>query len=127
MLTLIAATAAVFAIIFAVPLAVYGAAAAAFGLELPSEASPQRFMIGVAITKLGTAAAFVGLLQLGAPALAGRWLLYATLWFAMFAASEIGDAVAGRSSWTDAGLGVVSEGVYAPASALAAFAMLGLG
>jgi len=117
---------AVLAIIFVVPLAVYGAASGLGWVKLPQDSSPRTFMVGVLVTKAGTAAAFVVLLQVGGSAWVGRWLLYAAIWFVMFAASEIGDAVAGRSSWPEAALGVVAEAIYVPLSALAAYAILGI-
>lgn len=86
---------------------------------------PLRFLLGVLITKLGTAVTFVLILHLSEPSLGLGWLTYAILWFLMFAASELGDAVSGRSTWPEALLGVASEAVYAPAASLAAYAILG--
>lgn len=120
------AMAAVLAIIFIVPVVVYGVASALGGMELPTDATPQRFLAGVLVTKLGTAIAFVLLLQLTRSAWADQWLLYGSVWFAMFAASEVGDAISGRSSSQEALLGIASEALYAPASAFAAFAILGI-
>lgn len=120
------AVAAVLAIIFVVPFVLYGAASALHLVDIPQETSPQRFLLGVLITKLGTAAAFVLILHLGADAFAGQWFLYSLLWFAMFAASEVGEAVSGRSSRQESLLGVLSEAIYAPAAALAAYAILGI-
>jgi len=120
------AIAAVLAIIFVVPLVIYAIGSALRLVDIPQDASPKRFLLGVLLTKLGTAGAFVLLLRLGESALAGRWLLYALIWFAMFATSEIGDAVSGRSTRQESTLGVLSEAVYAPAAALAAYAILGI-
>jgi hypothetical protein len=120
------AIAAVLAIIFVVPFAIYGVGSALHLIDVPQEASPQRFLLGVLLTKLGTAGAFVLILHLGASAFAGRALLYSLIWFAMFAASEIGDAFSGRSSRQESLLGVMSEALYAPAAALAAYAILGI-
>lgn len=118
---------AALAIIYVVPFVVYGAANALGWVKLPPEASPQKFLLGVLVSKIGTAVAFVVLLRLGGEAWAGRWLLYALVWFAMFAATELGDAIAGRSTWPEAGLGVLSEAIYAPTTAFAAHEILGLG
>ena len=123
---LVLATLAVLVIIYVVPLLVYGAASTFGGLEFPAESSPQRFLLGVLVTKLGTAVAFVLLLQLTSTAWAHRWLLYGLIWFGMFAASEIGDAISGRSTWREALLGILSEAIYAPASAYAACRLLGV-
>ncbi|MHB1018374.1 MAG: hypothetical protein ACYC2X_10890 [Coriobacteriia bacterium] len=125
-MTFVFALAAVLAIIFVVPFVVYGAASSLAGVQLPAESSPRRFLLGVLITKLGTAAAFVLILQLTGELWIGRLGLYALVWFGMFAASEIGDAVSGRSTWREAWLGVLSEAIYAPAAAYAAFRILGI-
>lgn len=68
------AMAAVPAIIFIVPFVVYGVTSALGGMELPTEASPQRFFAGVLVTKLGTTIAFVLLLQLTQSAWVDLWL-----------------------------------------------------
>ncbi|MDZ4168250.1 MAG: hypothetical protein U1E26_01155 [Coriobacteriia bacterium] len=126
-MSIVLAIAAVLAIIYVVPFVVYAGASALGLAEIPAEVSPQRFLLGVLITKLGTAVAFVLILHLGSPAFSVGWLTYSLIWFGMFAASEIGDAVSTRSSWSEAMLGVLSEVIYAPAAALAAFAILGIG
>lgn len=120
------AIAAVLAIIFLVPLLVYGAASATGRVALPSEASPGRFLGGVFVTKLGTAVAFVLILQVSQAAWSGHWFAYGAIWFAMFAASEIGDGISKRSSWPESVLGIVSEALYAPTSALVASVILGI-
>lgn len=125
-MSFVLAIGAVLGIIFVVPLVLYGAASALGGVELPAESSPQRFLLGVLVTKSGTAIAFVLLLQLTGAVWAGRWLLYGLIWFGMFAASEFGDAISGRSSWREAMLGVLSEAIYAPAAAFAACKILGV-
>jgi len=119
------ATAAVLAIIYVVPLVVYGSASALGWLKAPTESSPAAFLSGILVTKLGTAVAFVLILQLSGATWADRWLLYGLVWLAMFAASELGDAISGRSSWREAGLGILSEIIYAPAAAFAAHGILG--
>jgi len=117
---------AVLAIIYTVPLVVYGLASAFGGVGLPAESTPQRFLLGILVSKLGTAVAFVLLLQLTSAAGVGHWPLYGLIWFGMFAASEVGDAVARRSAWREAWLGILSEAIYAPASAFAASVILGI-
>ena len=124
---LVLATIAVLAIIYLVPMAVYGAASGLGLVELPAEASPRTFLLGILVTKLGTAVAFVLILALSGAMWSERWLLYGVIWLAMFAASELGDAISGRSSWPEAVLGIVSEAIYAPAAAFAAHQTLGLG
>jgi hypothetical protein len=46
-----------------------------------------------------------------------HWLLYGAIWFIAFAAPELGDVVRRASSPSEAILGILSEVVYAPASA----------
>jgi hypothetical protein len=118
---------AVLTIIYLVPVVVYGAASARGWADRPTESSPQAFLLGVLVTKVGTALAFVLLLWLSRDYWVDRWLVYALIWFAMFTASEVGDAISGRQRWREALLGVVSEGIYAPAAAYAADQILGIG
>ena len=118
---------AALAIIYVVPLIVYGVAGSLGGLELPKGAAPGSFLLGILVTKLGTAVAFVLLFQLIDASLAGRWWPYGLIWFGMFAASEVGDAISGRSTWPEAALGIISEAIYAPASAFAVQKIVGGG
>jgi hypothetical protein len=53
------ATVLVLAIIFIVPIMVYGATSAVTGLKTPEGASPARFLTSVLVSKVGTAIAFV--------------------------------------------------------------------
>ncbi len=118
------AVASVWAVIFAVPFVVYGAASVFLSLRQP-DGPAWRFLLGVAVTKLGTAAAFVVLFAASREAWRGRrWLLYGAIWFLAFAASEAGDLVRGASNSAEAILGVLSEAVYAPVSAFAAHRLL---
>jgi hypothetical protein len=105
-------------IIYVVPFVVYGVASVVGGLKPPDTASPARFLTGVFVTKLGTAIAFVTLFAMTRGAWQGHWLLYGLIWLVMFALSEVGEAISGRMSGPEAILGIVSECVYAPASAL---------
>ena len=99
-------------IFYVVPFVVYGAASVFAGLKPPDTASPARFLGGVLVTKLGTAIAFVALFALAGGVWKDRWLLV------MFALSEVGEAISGRTTVPEAVLGVVSECLYAPLSAL---------
>lgn len=123
-MSVIFAIAAVLAIIYVVPFVLYASASALHIVDIPPDASPQRFLLGVLITKLGTAVAFVLILQLAWAQSGYGWLAYALMWFAMFAASEIGDAVSGRGTWPESLLGIAAEAVYAPAAAWAGYAIL---
>jgi hypothetical protein len=61
---------------------------------------------------------------LGGNAWTDRWFLYGTIWFAILAASEIGEAVSGRTSRQESGLGILAEAIYAPWSAFVFHALL---
>ena len=105
-------------VIYVVPIVVYGTASLLGGLKPPNTASPGRFLTGVLVTKLGTALAFVALFAFTRDHWQDRWLLYGMTWLVMFALSEVGETIAGRTTVAEAALGVVSECVYAPLAAL---------
>ena len=104
-------------VIYVVPFAVYGGASVLGALRPPTTASAGRFLLGVLLTKIGTAVAFVAIFAASRAIWGPRWILYATLWFVMFAFSEFGEAVSGRVTKAEALLGIVSEAIYAPVSA----------
>ena len=108
---------AVFAIIFVVPIAVYGALAIATGLAVPG-GDAAAFLAGVAVSKLGTAIAFVGLWMLVRPDRSGRLWPYVLLWWVMFVTGEIGQALGPGYSWTEALGGILSESIYLPLAGL---------
>jgi hypothetical protein len=68
----------VLAIIFVVPFAVYAAFSTVTGLQPPGD-SPWVFMLGVLVSKIGTAAAFVLMFYFARASLSGRWFLYAAI------------------------------------------------
>lgn len=113
----LAAVAAVWGILFVVPFVIYGSASALFGLKPPTGPAWQ-FLLSVAVTKVGTAAAFVALFVSCRVAWRGHWLQYAGIWFLMFAVSEIGEAVKPAYTVAYAMLGILSEAIYLPLSAL---------
>jgi hypothetical protein len=106
----------VLAIIFVVPIIIYGAFSEATGLQIPGD-SPLTFLLGVLVSKTGTAIAFVLLFYFARNSLSGRWLLYAAIWWMMFAIGEVGQAIGPNYSWTEAIAGVISETIYFPLSA----------
>jgi hypothetical protein len=112
------ATLLVLLVIYAVPFLVYGLASALTGLAPPTAASPVEFLLGVLVTKIGTAIAFVALFEASQSLWRPHWMRYAAIWFVMFALSEAGDALSGRSTAFMAALGVLSEAIYLPLSAL---------
>jgi hypothetical protein len=93
----------VLAIIFMVPIMVYGAASAVTGLNTPEGASPARFLTSVLVTKMGTAIAFVLIFYFARNALSAQWLLYGCLWWLM------------------------SETMYIPLSAYVTYRLTGVG
>lgn len=103
----------VWMVLFVVPVIVYGAVSAVTGLKPPGNA-PMQFLLGTAISKLGTAIAFVGVFALARDVLAGQWLAYAGLWWLMFVVGEIGQAVTPAYSRQEAAAGIVSETIYFP-------------
>jgi len=114
-------------VIYVVPFVVYGGASVIGGLRPPSAASTERFLLGVLITKLGTAIAFVSIFAATKAFWGPRWLLYAVAWFVMFVLSELGEVVWGRTTAVEAVLGVASEAIYAPLSAFITQWLLGRG
>lgn len=108
---------AVFLVIFLVPVAVYGAFSRVTGLQPPGNA-PFRFLAGVALSKLGTAAAFVGIFAMAADALAPRLALYVGLWWGMLVLGEIGQILGPNYSLQEALAGLLSETIYLPLSGL---------
>lgn len=107
----------VWAVIFIVPILIYGAFSAVTGLQPPGE-SPTLFLVSTAASKLGTAIAFVGIFYLARDVLGGQWLLYAGLWWLMFVIGEVGQAIVPTYSWQEAVAGIISESIYFPLSGL---------
>jgi hypothetical protein len=111
------AIAAVFLTLFIVPVMVYGVLSRVSGLQPPGD-DPVAFLAGVAVSKIGTASAFVGIWIMAGDALAGQWLMYVFLWWVMFVLGEVGQAIGPDYSWSEAVAGVVSETIYLPLSGL---------
>jgi hypothetical protein len=105
----------------------YGSLAAILGLEPPVGSSPGQFLASVLVVKLGLAGGFVALYYLAREFWYARWLKYATMWWAMFAVIEVGQAIAPSYSWRDALGGIIAEAIYFPLSALAIRRVLGSG
>jgi hypothetical protein len=108
---------AVFLTVFVVPVLVYGAISQVTGLQPPGE-NPAAFLTGVAVSKLGTALAFVGIWLLARDDLAGQLWAYVALWWVMFVLGEIGQAIGPDYNWSEAFGGIVSESIYLPVSGL---------
>ncbi len=69
--------------------------------------------------------AFVLLFSLARSSWAGRWPLYALVWWVMFALIEVGQAVTPDYSWLAAIGGIISEAVYFPLSAFVVARLIG--
>jgi hypothetical protein len=108
---------AVFLILFLVPILVYGVQSRLTGLQPPGD-NPAAFLTGVAVSKLGTAVAFVGIWLLARDSLDQQLWAYVGLWWAMFVLGEIGQAIGPDYSWSEAIGGIISETIYLPLSAL---------
>lgn len=124
LLRLSLATVVVLGIIYIVPLVLYGVSSRFVSLPAPDSVGAARFLAGVFVTKLGTAIAFVALYWVARGAWQATWLAYAGIWFVMFAASEVGEAISGRTSVPEALIGILSEAAYAPLAAWATQALL---
>lgn len=107
----------VFLTIFIVPILIYGTLSRLTGLQPPGS-DPLAFLAGVAVSKLGTALAFVGIWALGREALGANWALYVALWWIMFVFGEVGQAIGPDYSWPEAFAGILSETIYLPISGL---------
>jgi hypothetical protein len=116
----------VLVIIYIVPILVYGLASDAAGLKTPEGASPVQFLISVLVSKIGTAIAFVLIFYFARKSLSGQWLLYAFIWWLMFAIGEVGQAIGPNYTWKEAIAGVISETVYFPLSAYLTNRLIGL-
>ena len=119
---IVLSTLLVLAIIYFVPFVIYSLLYAVRLVKTP-EGPPGRFLLGVLVSKVGTAVAFVLIFYITREALDGRWLLYAGLWWIMFILGEAGQAIGPDYTWREAGAGMISETIYCP---LAAWTLQGL-
>lgn len=108
---------AVLAVIFIVPFLVYSVFSLVTGIGPPTEGSVPGFLVGILVSKTGTAIVFVLLFRLAYASFRGRWFIYGTLWFIMFSIGEIGQAIAPGYTWPEAAAGIISEAFYCPLSA----------
>ena len=98
--------------LFLVPIAVYGLFSAVTGLAPPGN-SPMLFLAGTAVSKLGTALAFVLVYHLARDALAPQLVAYVALWWLMFVVGEVGQAITPEYSWQEAIAGIAVVKTYA--------------
>jgi hypothetical protein len=101
---------------YVIPFGVYAAFSALGGLRAPP-GSPIRFLLSVAVSKLGHALAFVLLFRMADAAFAENWPVYALIWWVMFAIGEVGQAIGPSYSWKEALAGLISETAYFPLGA----------
>lgn len=113
-----AAVAFTLLITYFVPLPIYGTLSVVAGLEPPTQDSIGRFMLSVAVMKLGVAIAFVLLYAFARESWIGQWPRYAFVWWLMFALIEVGQAIMPDYTAMEAFGGIVSEAVYFPLSAM---------
>lgn len=116
---------ATLAITFVVPLPVYALLSSVGLAAIPDDGTTAQFMTSVLVMKIGTAIGFVLLFWFARGALAARWLLYAAIWWLMFAVVEVGQAIGPNYSAGDALGGIIAEAVYFPLSSWATARLLG--
>src|SRR3970040_1445492 len=107
----------VFAILYIGTVLAYGIVNVVADLQPPEGASPARFLGSVLVSKVGVAIAFVLIFYLARSSLSRQWFLYAVLWWLMFVAGEVGQAIGPNYSWKEDIAGIISETIYVPLSA----------
>ena len=106
------------AIIYIVPFILYATSTVVCDLEPPEDVAPWQFLLGILVTKIGTAIAFVLLYQFSKVELHRKWSLYAFIWWLSFAISELGQAIGPHYTWKEAIIGIISEAIYFPLAAV---------
>ena len=106
----------VLAIIYIIPIIVYGILSSVGRLKMP-EGSPLMFLLSVLVSKIGTAIAFVLIFYFARNSFGSNWLLYAFIWWLMYIIGEVGQAIGPNYSWKEALAGIISETAYFPLSA----------
>ena len=107
----------VLAVIYIIPIVVYGIFSSLIGAKMPEGVSPAMFLFSVLVSKIGTAIAFVLIFYFARNVFGEHWLLYAFIWWLMLAIGEVGQAIGPNYSWKEAVAGVISEAAYFPLSA----------
>jgi len=105
-------------IIYIVPFILYAAATVVWDLKPPDDAPAWQFLLGVLVSKTGTAIAFVAIYHFAKGGLDRKWLLYASIWWVSFAIGELGQAIGPNYTWKEAVIGIVSEAIYFPLAAI---------
>jgi hypothetical protein len=105
-------------IIYIVPFVLYAVSTVVWDLEPPDDVAPWQFLLGILVTKIGTAIAFVLLYQFSKVGLSRKWSLYAFIWWLSFAIGELGQAIGPHYTWKEAIIGIISEAIYFPLAAV---------
>jgi len=116
---------AVIVIIFIVPFVLYALSTVVWDLKPPDDAPAWQFLLGILVSKTGTAIAFVLIYNFAKGGLDRRWLLYAFIWWVSFAIGELGQAIGPNYTWKEAVIGIISEAIYLPLAALVTDRIIG--
>jgi hypothetical protein len=112
----------IFLTILIIPIFIYAIFAKYLGVKEPDRKA--KFFAGVILQKLGTAFGFLSLFVIAADVFNDKWLIYAGIWFVMFAITEIGQAYLSDYSKKEAVAGIISEAIYFPLAALVTHSLL---
>ena len=102
---------------YVVPFVVYTILVAVALVQPPEGGSPLQLLMSLLVLNIGVATAFVLIFYTARNSLSERWLLYAFLWWLMFAFVEIGQAIGPAYSWPQAIAGIFAAMIYFPLSA----------
>jgi len=97
-----------------VPFALYALATVVWDITPRDDVAPWQFLIGILVSKMGTAIAFVLLYRFAKAGLNRKLLLYAFIWWLSFAIGELGQAIGPNYTWKEAVIGIISEALYFP-------------
>ena len=112
-------------VIYIVPFALYALATVVWDITPPDDVAPWQFLIGILVSKMGTAIAFVLLYRFAKAGLNRKLLLYAFIWWLSFAIGELGQAIGPNYTWKEAVIGIISEALYFPLAAIITDRLIG--
>ncbi|UCG55938.1 MAG: hypothetical protein JSU70_13825 [Phycisphaerales bacterium] len=116
---------ATLAIIYIVPFVLYAGATLVWDLKPPDDVAPWQFLLGILVSKTGTAIAFVLIYHFAKVGLGRKWLVYALIWWLSFAIGELGQAIGPHYTWKEAVIGMISEALYFPLAAIVTDRLIG--
>jgi hypothetical protein len=108
----------VFGIIFIIPFILYGIFSAFKIIETPKQDNAKNFMYNIIVTKIGTSLLFVLLFYYINLYLPDFWLIYGMIWVISAAIGELGDTFKPNYTFKEAIIGIMSELIYFPLSAV---------